>query len=170
MALANGCRWLWPARGRASRSAARVAWSASGVNLRVERPKPEQIAEAVSSVLTKPSYRDNTRRPAELDAIRVAPGVDDRRSRPGTLTQQIDPVVTERRTRGHHIVDLRCDAVTAKIKAAANEPIRAGPGSELGHVCAGGDLDGELGIEGLGETVEHPETRYCAASFKPSYG
>ena len=71
---------------------------------------------------------------------------------------------------GLHIVDLRCDAVAAKIKAFGGEPIRAGPGSELSHVCAGGDLDGELGIEGLGETVKHPKTRYCAASFKPSYG
>jgi hypothetical protein len=74
------------------------------------------------------------------------------------------------RTRGLLIVDLRRDAVAAKIRAAANEPIRAGPGSELSHVCAGGDLDGELGIEGLGETVKHPETRYGAASFKPGYG
>ena len=73
------------------------------------------------------------------------------------------------RTRGLHIVDLRGDAVAAKIKAA-NEPIRAGPGSELSHVCTGGDLDGELGIEGLGETVKHPETRYGAASFKSGYG
>lgn len=45
--------------------AGRVAWSGSGVNLRVERPKPEQIAEAVSNVLTKPSYRENARRLAE---------------------------------------------------------------------------------------------------------
>ncbi|HEY6686868.1 MAG TPA: hypothetical protein VI094_11745 [Propionibacteriaceae bacterium] len=46
--------------------ATRVAWSGSGVNLRVERPKPDQIAEAVSNVLTKrPSYRNNARRPAE---------------------------------------------------------------------------------------------------------
>jgi hypothetical protein len=105
-----------------------------------------------------------------VDAIRVALGVDDRRSRPGTRTQQIDPVVAERRARGLHIVDLRRDAVAAKIKAFGGEPIRAGPGSELSHVCAGGDLDGELGIEGLGETVKHPKTRYCAASFKPSYG
>ena len=105
-----------------------------------------------------------------VDAIRVAPGVDDRRARPGTLTQQIDPVVAERRSRGLHIVDLRGDAVAAKIKAFGGEPIRAGPSSELSHVRAGGDLDGELGIEGLGETVEHPKTRYCAASFKPCYG
>jgi hypothetical protein len=72
--------------------------------------------------------------------------------------------------RGLHIVDLRGDAVAAKIKAFGGEPIRAGPSSELSHVRAGGDLDGELGIEGLGETVEHPKTRYCAASFKPCYG
>ena len=31
-------------------------------------------------------------------------------------------------------------------------------------------MDRELGIEGLGETVKHPETRYGAASFKPGYG
>jgi hypothetical protein len=43
-------------------------------------------------------------------------------------------------------------------------------GSELSHVCAGGDLNGELGIQGLGETVKHLETRYGAASFKPGYG
>lgn len=65
---------------------------------------------------------------------------------------------------------LRGDAVAAKIKAFAGEPVRAGPGSELSHVCACGDLDGEFGIEGLGETVKHPKTRYGAASFKPSYG
>lgn len=45
--------------------AARVAWSGSGVNLRAERPKPDLIAEAVSNVLTKPSYGDNARRLAE---------------------------------------------------------------------------------------------------------
>lgn len=91
-------------------------------------------------------------------------------SRPGPLTQQIDPVVAERRTRGLHIVDLRRDAVAAKIETFGGEPVGAGPGCELSHVCAGGDLDGELGIEGLGETVKHPKTRYGAASFKPSYG
>jgi hypothetical protein len=62
-----------------------------------------------------------------VDAIRVAPGVDDRRTRHGTLTQQIDPVVAERRARGLHIVDLRGDAVAAKIKALGGEPIRADP-------------------------------------------
>jgi MGT family glycosyltransferase len=45
--------------------AARVAWSGSGVNLRVERPRPEVIGEAVSNVLTKPGYRGNARRLAE---------------------------------------------------------------------------------------------------------
>ena len=61
-------------------------------------------------------------------------------------------------------------AIAGEIDTLASEPARAGPDSELSHVCAGGDLDGELGIEGLGETVEHPKTRNGAASFKPSYG
>jgi UDP:flavonoid glycosyltransferase YjiC (YdhE family) len=38
--------------------AGRVAWSGSGVNLRVEPPKPDRIAEAVSNVLNRPSYGD----------------------------------------------------------------------------------------------------------------
>jgi UDP:flavonoid glycosyltransferase YjiC (YdhE family) len=46
--------------------AGRVAWSGSGVNLRAERPKPEAIANAVTDVLAKPSYRDNARRLADV--------------------------------------------------------------------------------------------------------
>jgi UDP:flavonoid glycosyltransferase YjiC (YdhE family) len=45
--------------------AGRVAWSGSGVNLRAERPKPDAIANAVTDVLAKPSYRDNARRLAD---------------------------------------------------------------------------------------------------------
>jgi UDP:flavonoid glycosyltransferase YjiC (YdhE family) len=37
--------------------------------LRVERPKPDLIAEAVSNVLTQPSYGDNARRIAIAKAI-----------------------------------------------------------------------------------------------------
>jgi UDP:flavonoid glycosyltransferase YjiC (YdhE family) len=66
MALARGVPLVVAgAREDKPEVAGRVAWSGSGVNLRVERPKPEQIAEAVSNVLTKPSYGENARRLAE---------------------------------------------------------------------------------------------------------
>ena len=66
MALANGVLLVVAgAREDKPEVAARVAWSGSGVNLRAERPKPDLIAEAVSNVLTKPSYGDNARRLAE---------------------------------------------------------------------------------------------------------
>jgi hypothetical protein len=66
MALASGVPLVVAgAREDKPEVAARVAWSGSAVNLRAERPKPDLIAEAVSNVLTKPSYGDNARRLAE---------------------------------------------------------------------------------------------------------
>jgi UDP:flavonoid glycosyltransferase YjiC (YdhE family) len=66
MALAHGVPLIVAgAREDKPEVAARVAWSGSGVNLRVERPRPEVIGEAVSNVLTEPGYRDNARRLAE---------------------------------------------------------------------------------------------------------
>jgi UDP:flavonoid glycosyltransferase YjiC (YdhE family) len=66
MALAHGVPLVVAgAREDKPEVAGRVAWSGSGVNLRAERPKPGQIAEAVSNVLTKPGYGENARRLAE---------------------------------------------------------------------------------------------------------
>jgi MGT family glycosyltransferase len=63
MALAHGVPLIVAgAREDKPEVAARVAWSGSGVNLRVERPVPDVIGEAVSDVLTKPGYRGNARR------------------------------------------------------------------------------------------------------------
>jgi UDP:flavonoid glycosyltransferase YjiC (YdhE family) len=63
MALAHGLPLIVAgAREDKPEVAARVAWSGSGVNLRVERPVPDVIGEAVSDVLTKPGYRGNARR------------------------------------------------------------------------------------------------------------
>jgi hypothetical protein len=42
--------------------------------------------------------------------------------------------------------------------------------SELSHVWAWCHSDRELGIEGLGETVEDAKAGYGATSFEPSYG
>jgi UDP:flavonoid glycosyltransferase YjiC (YdhE family) len=37
--------------------AARVGWSNVGINLKTERPSPQQIRDAVQTVLRDPSYR-----------------------------------------------------------------------------------------------------------------
>jgi MGT family glycosyltransferase len=44
--------------------AARIAWSGAAVNLRVGTPSPTAIADAVHSVLYRPSYRDAAERVA----------------------------------------------------------------------------------------------------------
>jgi UDP:flavonoid glycosyltransferase YjiC (YdhE family) len=41
--------------------AARVEWSGTGINLRTQRPSPEQIRRAVKKVRTNPRYRENAR-------------------------------------------------------------------------------------------------------------
>ena len=69
--------------------AGRVAWSGSGINMRAERPTPDAIANAVSDVLARPSYRDNARRLA--DAI----------SKTNPL-RTLDEVLTEVSGRGSH--------------------------------------------------------------------
>lgn len=42
--------------------AARVQWSGAGINLRKQRPLPDQVRDAVKEVLSNPVYRDNARR------------------------------------------------------------------------------------------------------------
>jgi UDP:flavonoid glycosyltransferase YjiC (YdhE family) len=39
--------------------AARVEWTGTGVNLRKQRPSPDQVCRAVKEVLTEPRYREN---------------------------------------------------------------------------------------------------------------
>ncbi len=52
---------------------ARVGWSGVGIDLRTERPRPEQVRDAVRRVLADPSHRA---RSAEIGAaIAAAPGV-----------------------------------------------------------------------------------------------
>jgi UDP:flavonoid glycosyltransferase YjiC (YdhE family) len=41
--------------------AARVEWSGTGINLRTQRPSPEQVRRAVKEVRTNPRYRENAR-------------------------------------------------------------------------------------------------------------
>ena len=42
--------------------AARVEWAGAGINLRKQRPSPEEVREAVKEVLVNPVYRENARR------------------------------------------------------------------------------------------------------------
>ena len=42
--------------------AARVEWSGAGINLRKQRPSPEEVRDAVKEVLVKPVYRENAKR------------------------------------------------------------------------------------------------------------
>ena len=42
--------------------AARVEWSGAGINLRKQRPSPQEVRDAVKEVLTNPTYRENARR------------------------------------------------------------------------------------------------------------
>jgi MGT family glycosyltransferase len=42
--------------------AARVEWSGAGINLRKQRPSPEEVRDAVKEVLVNPVYRENARR------------------------------------------------------------------------------------------------------------
>lgn len=42
--------------------AARVEWAGAGVNLRKQRPSPDEVRDAVREVLTNPVYRENARR------------------------------------------------------------------------------------------------------------
>jgi UDP:flavonoid glycosyltransferase YjiC (YdhE family) len=41
--------------------AARVEWAGVGINLRKQRPSPEEVREAVKEVLVNPVYRENAR-------------------------------------------------------------------------------------------------------------
>lgn len=41
---------------------ARVAWSGVGINLKTERPRPEQIHRAVKEILANPQYAQNLKR------------------------------------------------------------------------------------------------------------
>jgi UDP:flavonoid glycosyltransferase YjiC (YdhE family) len=41
--------------------AARVEWSGTGINLRTQRPSPEQVRRAVKEVRTNPRYRENAK-------------------------------------------------------------------------------------------------------------
>jgi UDP:flavonoid glycosyltransferase YjiC (YdhE family) len=52
---------------------ARIAWTGVGVNLRTNRPKPEQVAQAVRTVLADRSYADASARIGR--DIAAAPGV-----------------------------------------------------------------------------------------------
>jgi MGT family glycosyltransferase len=42
--------------------AARVEWAGAGINLRKQRPSPQEIREAVAEVLSNPAYGENARR------------------------------------------------------------------------------------------------------------
>ncbi len=42
--------------------AARVEWAGAGINLRKQRPSPEEVRDAVREVLTNPVYRENAGR------------------------------------------------------------------------------------------------------------
>jgi UDP:flavonoid glycosyltransferase YjiC (YdhE family) len=42
--------------------AARVEWAGAGINLRKQRPSPQEIRDAVMEVLTNPVYGENARR------------------------------------------------------------------------------------------------------------
>ncbi|MHA7247910.1 glycosyltransferase [Arthrobacter tecti] len=53
---------------------ARVAWSGTGINLRTNRPKPDDIAKAVRAVFAEPSYREKAARIGEV--IKASRGVD----------------------------------------------------------------------------------------------
>ncbi|WP_299167932.1 glycosyltransferase [uncultured Arthrobacter sp.] len=53
---------------------ARVAWSGTGINLRTNRAKPDDVAKAVRKVLTDPSYRQHAQRIGK--AIQESRGVD----------------------------------------------------------------------------------------------
>jgi UDP:flavonoid glycosyltransferase YjiC (YdhE family) len=41
--------------------AARIEWSGTGINLRTQRPSPEQVRRAVKEVRTDPQYREKAR-------------------------------------------------------------------------------------------------------------
>lgn len=53
---------------------ARVAWSGTGINLKTNRAKPDDVAKAVRKVLEDPSYRRHAQRIGK--AIEASPGVD----------------------------------------------------------------------------------------------
>ena len=53
---------------------ARVAWSGTGINLRTNRAKPDDVAKAVRKVLTDSSYRRHAQRIGK--AIKASRGVD----------------------------------------------------------------------------------------------
>ncbi len=42
--------------------AARVEWAGAGINLRKQRPSPEEVRDAVKEVLVNPIYRENAKR------------------------------------------------------------------------------------------------------------
>jgi len=50
-----------------------VGWSGAGVNLRTNRPSPQQVGQAVRTVLEDPSYR--ARAVALATEIQSAPGL-----------------------------------------------------------------------------------------------
>jgi UDP:flavonoid glycosyltransferase YjiC (YdhE family) len=41
---------------------ARIAWSGAGINLKTDRPKPEQVLTAVRTVLSEPHFKENAQR------------------------------------------------------------------------------------------------------------
>ncbi|WRH24211.1 hypothetical protein GC088_03265 [Arthrobacter sp. JZ12] len=53
---------------------ARVAWSGTGINLRTNRAKPEDVAKAVRKVLVDPSYQQHAQRIGK--AIEGSRGLD----------------------------------------------------------------------------------------------
>jgi UDP:flavonoid glycosyltransferase YjiC (YdhE family) len=42
--------------------AARVEWAGAGINLRTQRPSPDQIRHAVREILDNPVYREGAKR------------------------------------------------------------------------------------------------------------
>jgi UDP:flavonoid glycosyltransferase YjiC (YdhE family) len=54
---------------------ARIAWAEAGIDLATENPAPEQVAQAVRTVLANPLYRENARRIRDAFA-RHEPGAE----------------------------------------------------------------------------------------------
>src|SRR5205823_2538453 len=69
-----------------------------------------------------------------VDPLRVAPGVDHRRARPGALAEQVDALVAERAAGGLEVVDAFGERVSGEVDAVVLKTMCAGP--ERGSVGA----------------------------------
>ena len=79
---------------------------AAGVVLRAERGVALDLLVGRLRVPEEVAGRVDADHHRAVDALRVAPGVDHRRARPGALAEEVDAVVAERLARGLEVVDL----------------------------------------------------------------